>query len=158
MHPVVDVLKLAEAFRRHRAAAGMSQDEVAKRTYMSQKKYSRIEGAQVGDPGFGDVIEIGRVFGFSPNAIAEVAGVWAPLRRERGQDERWTYILHFVQTASKEELDQFLQMAYGASLAARTLAEQGHRGEGRLRRENLGAAEPLPYVEPLWKTRPEHVF
>jgi DNA-binding XRE family transcriptional regulator len=78
--PTVDVKRLGETLRRHRIAACLSQEEVALKAGMSQKKYSTIEQGYVQDPGIGDIVEIGRVLRFTPNDLAEVAGLWAPMQ------------------------------------------------------------------------------
>ena len=72
------MVALGALFRQLRGAYRLTQEEMAARTGMSQKKYSRIESGEIGDPGLADVVKIGNVFGLVPNALARVAGLWKP--------------------------------------------------------------------------------
>jgi transcriptional regulator with XRE-family HTH domain len=107
--------RLGKTFRFHRLQARLSQEELVKRTSMSQKKYSSIENGVIADPGFRDVVEIGRALGFTPNHMAEVAGLWsAETDSVPHHDLRWNLIVAFVRRADERERDHFLDLAYGA--------------------------------------------
>src|SRR5947207_15971696 len=107
------MIRLGETLRRHRIAARLSQEEMAKKAGMSQKKYSQIEQGNVQDPGLKDVVEIGRALGFTPNQIAEVAGLWFPTREDDLiQDERWDFLQTFVRRVDTATRDRFLDIAY----------------------------------------------
>jgi transcriptional regulator with XRE-family HTH domain len=116
--PKPNVTALGETLRRHRIAARLSQHEVAAKCGMSQKKYSQIEQGNVRDPGIGDTVEIGRVLGFTPNDIAEVAELWAPIRKQDLRvDARWEFVQAFLTRADKRTRDKALDMMYASALA-----------------------------------------
>lgn len=127
-----DAKALGRAIRRHRDAAGLTQQELAARSGISDKKISRMEAGFMQDPGFGDVIPVAAALGLSPNAIAEVSGLWAPALRASMQDPREEWLEGFLGRATKEMKDSWLQMAYGAALGL----------------EHQAAAPKLPTREP----------
>lgn len=108
-----NVQALGEAFRRYRNAACLTQNELAAKTGMSQKKYSRIEAGEIQDPGLADVVRIGTVFGLTPDTLAELAGLWAPMVRRPIQDERWAAINTFMHEAPAAKRKRFLDVGYG---------------------------------------------
>lgn len=150
--PTVNTTRLGETLRRHRIASRMSQDEVAKKAGMSQKKYSQIEQGNVQDPGIGDTVEIGRVLGFTPNDLAEVAGLWAPLRAsELAQDSRWEFIQTFINRADTATRERFLDMAYASAIAAErmTTAIEGRPAARRARGGFAAVAPEVPFAAPI---------
>ena len=150
--PTVNTARLGETLRRHRIAARLSQDEVATKAGMSQKKYSQIEQGNVQDPGIGDVVEIGRVLGFTPNDLAEVAGLWAPIRdQELIKDSRWEFIQTFIQRADTAARDHFLDLAYASAITAERLTTAiAGRPAARKAKGGFEAVAPaVPYAAPV---------
>lgn len=118
----ITMTRLGDTLRRHRIAARLSQEEMASKTEMSQKKYSQIESGKVQDPGFRDLANIGRVLGFTPNKVAELAGLWIADREESlVHDDRWDYVQAFIRRADTAQMEWFLNMAYSAALGAERL-------------------------------------
>lgn len=107
---------LGDAFRRHRTAACLTQQQVAAKSGMSQKKYSRIEGGEIQDPGLSDVVSIGRVFGLTPDTLAELAGLWSRVATRAPLDERWSAIVAFMEQAPESQRARFLDLCYGLLL------------------------------------------
>lgn len=70
-----DMQTLGRMIRQTRLFHRLTQQEMAARTGMSQKKYSRIECGEVADPGLADMTAIGRVLGLTLNQMAYTAGL-----------------------------------------------------------------------------------
>jgi transcriptional regulator with XRE-family HTH domain len=117
-----DPMRLARLFRRHREAARLTQQELARKSGISDKKISRIEQGFVQDPGFGDVIPIGVALGLTPNQIAADIGLYQGESSEKAKDERWDWVLSFMQRAGPQTLERFYDMAYSAAITADRLS------------------------------------
>lgn len=116
-----DAKRLGRFFRRHREAARLTQQELAAKCGITDKKISRIEQGFVQDPGFGDVIPIGIALGLTPNQIAADVGLFLGTTDEV-DDERWEWIQSYMKRATPRSLDRFLDLAYSAAITADRLS------------------------------------
>lgn len=66
---------LGSILRGTRERQELTQEQVAAKSGVSNKKISRIERGEVDDPGFGDVVPVALVLGLTPNDIASRLGL-----------------------------------------------------------------------------------
>jgi transcriptional regulator with XRE-family HTH domain len=122
---------LGRELRRQREAARLTQQELAGRSGVGVKTISRIEAGLIQDPGFADVVRMGRALGLSPDTLATYCGLWQVNDEDAG-DPRWDYIDGFMGRATPEQRDQYSTLAYATALALDRIAEAG----------------PLPHIVP----------
>lgn len=75
-----NVKSLGHYLRVQRESWGWTQDEMARRTRLTQKKISRIENGELQDPGFADVMRIAWELGVEASHVARMAGLNARAR------------------------------------------------------------------------------
>lgn len=129
-----DPSRLGKLIRRHREAARLTQLELAQKAGITDKKLSRIEQGFVQDPGFGDVIPITSVLGLTPNQVASQVGLWSGGDEKQIKDERWDWVMAFLERSGPKTIDRFLDMAYSAAITADRLSAAPEAPK-RLRRD-----------------------
>lgn len=120
--------RLGHELRNFRRALQLTQGEVAKRIGVSQRVLSRWENNRVADLDGRTLIRLGTLYGLSPNAIARMAGWWAPNRPEDAQSSpKWEYVLNFLNNPATSDTarERFYELAYATCRAVESLEESG---------------------------------
>lgn len=70
-----DARRLGITMRNRRERLELTQEQVAAKSGISNKKISRMERGEINDPGFGDVLAVSRVLGWTPDQVATMCGL-----------------------------------------------------------------------------------
>lgn len=122
-----DVRQGGEWLRRHRERMGMTQRDVDRMSGISAQNISSLENGLISKPSMPMLVQIGALYGVTPNDIAEAYGWWrVPTQIER--DERLIYLDSVLNRLSDDQRNLLLrQVEIMAQLAER---EIGHRHKG----------------------------
>ncbi len=120
--------RLGWHLKRWREASRFTQAQVSRRTGIVQHQISRLEHDQVEKPSMADLVRIAAVYGVNPDTLATVAGWWTPPRDFTSEDNRWTYVRHFLATSGRHAVEQFLDWAYDRALFLEEMGRTHPRG------------------------------
>jgi transcriptional regulator with XRE-family HTH domain len=120
-----DAGALGRVIRQYREAARLTQEELGTASGVGSKTVSRIERGNVTDPGFTDVVRLGRALGLSPNVLSQHMGINTTGDEFGSQDPRWEWIRSWLGRADKAQREQWLQMAFATAVGLEHVKTSG---------------------------------
>lgn len=104
-----DVRHAGHRIRVMREERHLTQTELGKKAGVSTQAVSRLELGTIGKPDMATLVKIGRVFGMTPNEIAELYGYWVSMDEDQERLDRLRARVNALPPEPRESLLKWIE-------------------------------------------------